>query len=61
MTGIWVRGGGSRGHNGLDDAKGDRSPPLGWGILNTTIFEFAGKALVQAEVILGVEGISGVG
>ena len=61
MPGFGVGGGGCRGHNGVDDAQGDGLLPLKWGISDPVSFELLGELLVQAEVILGVRGVSGVG
>ena len=45
----------------MDDAQEDGILLLDWGIFNPVSFEFLEKTLVQADVILGVGGVSGVG
>ena len=61
MPGFVVGGDGLRGHVGVEDLQRGGIFPLEWGIFDAISFELAGKALVQASVSLGVEGISGVG
>ena len=56
MLGIWVRGGGSCGHNGLDDAQGGGFFTLDGRIFDPISFELTGEAPVQAGVRLGVGG-----
>ena len=57
-TGIWVRGRGSRVHDGLEDAKGYGFFTLDGGIFDPISFELPGEAPVQDGVSLGVRGIS---
>ena len=59
VAGLWVGGGGSRGHGGLGDAKGGIYFMLDGGNFNPVSFKFPGEAPVQAGV--GVGGNSGVG
>ena len=59
VAGLWVGGGGSRGHGGLGDAKGGIYFLLDGGNFNPVSFKFPGEAPVQAGV--GVGGNSGVG
>ena len=61
VPGLWVGGGGSCGHDGLDNAQGDGFSLLDWRIFYPISFELTGKVPVQADVSLGVGGISGVG
>ena len=61
VPGPWVGGGGSRGHNGLEDAQGGGVFPLDWGFFNPISFELSVEVIVQADVGLGVRGVSGVG
>ena len=60
MPGFGVGGGGCRVLDGEDDAQGGGLLPLDWGIFDPVSFELSGKALVQADVNLGVRGGGGV-
>ena len=61
MPGLWVGGGGSRSQDELDDAQGGEFFPLEWRIFNLISFELAGESLVQADMSLGVRGVSAAG
>ena len=56
VPGLWVGGGGSCVHDGLDGALGGAFSLLECGILNPISFELVGYSLVQADVSLGVGG-----
>ena len=38
VTGLWIRGGVSRGHDGLDNSHGDAFFRLDWGMFNPISF-----------------------
>ena len=59
VPGLWVGGGGSCGHNGMEDTHGGGFYPIDWGIFYPINFELAGGALVQSDVSLVVGGIYG--
>ena len=59
VTGLWVRGGGSCGHDGLDDVQGGGFFPIYWRIFDRMSFELAGETPVQADVSLGAGGFLG--
>ena len=61
VPGFGVKGGGSHGHNRLDNTQGSGFSPLECRILDPISFELAGELYVQAGVRLGVEGLSRVG
>ena len=61
MPGFGVKGGGCRGHDGVEDAQGSGILPLDWGIFDLISLELSGEALFQADVSLGVGGVSRVG
>ena len=52
---LWIKGGDSCGHDGLDDAQEDGFPPLDWGIVDQMGLSW------QADASLGVRGLYGVG
>ena len=58
MPGFWVGGGGCCDHHGVDNDQGGGLFRIDWGILDPVSFEFSGKAIVQADVILGVWVVS---
>ena len=61
MTCLWVGGGGSCGHDGLDDAQGGVFSLFDWRIFHTIGFELVGEAPAKDGVSLGLRGVSGVG
>ena len=60
MSGFGVRRGGCRGQDGVGNAQGGGGFPLDWGIFDPISFDLLGEVLVQANVSLGVGGVSGV-
>ena len=61
MTGFGVGGGGRRGHDGLENAKGGGLLSFYWRVLDSVGSNLEGEASVQSGIGLGIWRLSRVG